>query len=460
MDSNDDVALKRMAGPIQNMLRWFASSQIRNVACLGGNLVTASPISDMNPMLASMGANLVIASLDSEGSTIRRRVPVSDFFLRYRTVDLQPSELVESIEVPAIQPSLEYVSPFKQARRREDDISIVTSGMRAVIAPDPSGSDSYTIKDVSLAFGGMAPTTVMASKTAEALIGQTLCADSFRSAAQTLMDELYLPEDVPGGQVEYRRALASSFLYQFYLHIVRELESDIKRSAGSSSSHLPSAPVVSAEEMSGAESFLCSPKPSIGGVQKYPAPKVATGLEGGSAKDPSADTIGKAATEKDAVGKASPHASAPLHCTGEALYVDDIPLPPSTLHASLVLATKCNVGLKSIDASPALSIPGVVAVYTHKELEELGGSNILGPIKKDELCFLPVGEKAVFVGQVVGICVAESLESADLGAKNVNIEYDDATDEPIVTIEQVSFCVGVGFSFMRLPLFARIDLMC
>jgi len=433
-ETTDNVALKRIAEPIKNMLRWFASSQIRNVACLGGNLVTASPISDMNPMLACMGANLVLASVDSEGVVTRRRVAVSDFFLRYRIVDLQPTELVESIEIPIIQQSLEYISPFKQARRREDDISIVTSGMRAVIAPDPSGSGSYIIKDASMAFGGMAPTTVMTPKTAEALVGQVLDADTFRSAAQVLMDELYLPEAVPGGQVEYRRALASSYLYQFYLYIVSELELDVK----SSSSALPPAPSVSDDERSGAESFLCSAKPSVGGVQKYPAPKVAIGLEGGgrSARNPPTETIAKAALEKDAVGKASHHASGPLHCTGEALYVDDIPLPPATLHAQLVLASKCNVELKSIDASPALSIPGVVDVYTHKDLEKLGGSNILGPVKKDEVCFLPVGEKAVFVGQVIGVCVAESLEAAELGAKNVAAEYGDATDEPIVTIEQ------------------------
>ena len=44
------------ARAIAAMLRWFASTQIRNVACLGGNLATASPISDMNPVLAACGA--------------------------------------------------------------------------------------------------------------------------------------------------------------------------------------------------------------------------------------------------------------------------------------------------------------------------------------------------------------------------------------------------------------------
>jgi xanthine dehydrogenase/oxidase len=80
--------LARTVMPIHDMLRWFASTQIRNTACLGGNLVTASPISDMNPMLAAMGAKLILSSLDGNATVARRSVKVSDFFLKYRTVDL------------------------------------------------------------------------------------------------------------------------------------------------------------------------------------------------------------------------------------------------------------------------------------------------------------------------------------------------------------------------------------
>lgn len=458
-DAESSLALKRIASPIKNMLRWFASSQIRNVACLGGNLVTASPISDMNPMLAALGAKLVLTSVDGQGSVSRRKVSVSEFFLRYRTVDLKPYELVECIEIPLLSPSMEFVAPFKQARRREDDISIVTSGMRMLMAPE---GDGYIVKEASMAFGGMAPTTVMATKAAASLIGKPFAADTFRAASQILMDELFLPEDVPGGQVEYRRALASSYLYQFYLHCVGELEADIGRSGKS----LPAAPVVAEEEKSGAVSFVSGPKPSIGGTQKYPAPKVATGLEGRHKDaEPPKETVTKHATDTDEVGKAKPHASGPLHCTGEALYVDDIPLPPSTLHAQLVLTTQCDVEMLSIDVTPATSIPGVEAVYTYEDLETIGGNNILGPITKDEFCFLPVGQKAVFVGQPIGICVAESLEIAELGAKSVAVQYGESNNDAVVTIDQVRFVISLTVLaspvalFLFLPIISHAQLI-
>lgn len=147
-----DPVLARTVMPVHDMLRWFASTQIRNVACLGGNLVTASPISDMNPMLAAMGATLTLCALNEKDEIVRRKVKVSDFFIKYRTVDLKPTEVVECIEVPRLANVFEYLKPFKQARRREDDISIVTAGMKLQLAVKDS---KFVIVDAALAYGGM-----------------------------------------------------------------------------------------------------------------------------------------------------------------------------------------------------------------------------------------------------------------------------------------------------------------
>lgn len=49
---------------------------------------------------------------------------------RYRTVAMEPDEVIVGVFLPhATKPDpFEFVRPFKQARRREDDISIVTAG--------------------------------------------------------------------------------------------------------------------------------------------------------------------------------------------------------------------------------------------------------------------------------------------------------------------------------------------
>ncbi len=61
---------------IDKMLRVFASRPIRNRATLAGNLVTASPIGDMAPLMLALDASVVLARRGGS-----RTVPVADFFL-------------------------------------------------------------------------------------------------------------------------------------------------------------------------------------------------------------------------------------------------------------------------------------------------------------------------------------------------------------------------------------------
>lgn len=439
--SKADSSYTRTLMPIHDMLRWFASTQIRNVACLAGNLATASPISDMNPMLASMGAKLVLSKIADDLSSIERRtVPVSEFFLKYRTVDIQSSELIEYIEVPVLAKVFEYVKPFKQARRREDDISIVTSGMHIRVAPRDG---EFIIEHASLAFGGMAPTTIMAPKTAEVLTGAPFSRETFSKASETLLAELKLPESVPGGQAAFRMTLACSFLYKFFLSVVEELAADsaaIKANPAGFTGidfPLPNIPVVEESELTGAMSFVSAEKPSVSGVQTYPTPKVASGLE--DKLLPNTDGA-KAKNATDAVGKPLTHQAGPLHCTGEATYCDDIMAPVGTLHASLILAREAGGIFESMGKEAALNTPGVVGIFGADDIEKLGGENLCGPVAKDEFVFLPLGVRIGYVGQVLGIAVGETLDSAEAGAKAVTIRYGTPNGSVPVSIEDAIAC--------------------
>jgi xanthine dehydrogenase/oxidase len=448
--AEEQPRLKRTLMPIHDMLRWFASGQIRNVACLGGNLVTASPISDMNPVLAAMNAVLVLSSMRDDGCIARRTVPVKDFFLRYRTVDLKSNELVERIEVPVLQPFFEYFYPFKQARRREDDISIVTSGMRIRL---DLKDNHYVIEDVAISFGGMAPKSVMASKTMEALVGSKFCASTFEAASEVLLKEMNLPAEVPGGQAAYRTTLATSFLYKFYLLTVRNLTADIKYLKANPAvlpSLMSSIPVATEDidplDASGTTNWLSEPKPHFSGVQTFPAPKVVSGLED---KLYPLKESSKVKAEASVVGKPSTHQSGPLHCTGEAEYTDDIPLPPNILHAALITSTQCNVILEAIDKSDAVAIHGVQGVFTYEDLIELGGNNELGPIVHDETVFVPFGENVPSVNAVLGIVLAETLEAAELAAREVKVKYSSPKGEKIIVTIDDAIQANSFYDFSR-----------
>jgi len=48
----------RIFSAVTEMLRWFAGKQIRNVAAVGGNIITGSPISDLNPLFMAANCEL------------------------------------------------------------------------------------------------------------------------------------------------------------------------------------------------------------------------------------------------------------------------------------------------------------------------------------------------------------------------------------------------------------------
>ncbi|CAB3223396.1 unnamed protein product [Arctia plantaginis] len=136
---------------LKDMLHWFAGNQIRNVASLVGNILTASPISDLNPILMACSAILHVDSTERG----HRKVMIDDSFFRgYRSTAIQADEVVTSVEIP-FSDEIQYFKAYKQARRKEDDISIVTSAFNVKI-----DSISQKILYAKLCYGGMGPTTI------------------------------------------------------------------------------------------------------------------------------------------------------------------------------------------------------------------------------------------------------------------------------------------------------------
>lgn len=302
---------------INAMLTWFASNHIRNVASIAGNIVTASPISDLNPLLCACNARLTLAS--TRGT---REVLMVNFFKGYRKVDLEPDEVVVNVFIPFTR-QWEYVIPHKQSKRREDDISIVTSGMRVNLEVK---ENKWVIGECALAFGGMAPYTVLASKTAKQLENQSFSRETFDDVYDGLFDELKLPANVPGGQPEFRNTLTICFLYRTFIKVALELRAMIV------DSNLPAAPVVDPAEESAADGYLTTEKELTRGEQSYW--KRQGGLQKTNPVPHTPD--GDQNTKRAPVGEPIPHASSNLQCTGEALYTDDMPAPAGTYYSALV----------------------------------------------------------------------------------------------------------------------------
>lgn len=128
------------------------------------------------------------------------------------------------------------------------------------------------------------------------------------------------------------------------------------------------------------------------------------------------------------VNDAIPHDSAHKHVAGEAIYTDDIPELPGTLHAYVLMSPRAHARITAIDVSAVASFPGVAAVVTAADIP---GKNDVGPIYPDE----PVLAAGLveYIGQPVLAVAAISIKIAREAAQRARIEYQDLP--PVLSIE-------------------------
>lgn len=365
---------------IYKQIRYFAGRQIRNVGTPAGNLATASPISDLNPVFVATNTVLVAKSLDKE-----HEIPMTDFFKGYRTTALPPDAIIASLRVPIAREKGDFLRAYKQAKRKDDDIAIVNAALRVIL------DDDHRVQHVNLIYGGMAPTTVSAKGATKYLKGRVF---TDTATLEGTMNELEVDFDlrfgVPGGMATYRKSLALGFFYRFFHEVLSELDGTTVNLDGDVKGEIERA--------------------------------ISTGRKDHEAAQAYAQRV---------VGKTNPHLAALKQCTGEAQYTDDMPVQRNELFGTLVLSTKAHAKILKIDTSAAMHLPGVVAWVDHRDLPN-PKANWWGAPNCDEIFFAV--DEVFTAGQPIGMILADSAKHAEAGSRAVKVEYEDLP--AIFTIEE------------------------
>ena len=126
------------------------------------------------------------------------------------------------------------------------------------------------------------------------------------------------------------------------------------------------------------------------------------------------------------VGQRVKRTEDPRLIQGLAHYVDDIRLP-DMLHVAFVRSFYAHARINSIDASEALKLPGVVAVYTGKDVAHIGPvpcASALPELKVPDYRVL-AQDRVYFVGHPVAAVVATDRYVARDAADMVMVDYED-----------------------------------
>lgn len=167
----------------------MASTQIRNLATVGGNLCTAAPSADLAPALIASNARACIVGPNGE-----RSVALDEFFLGPGQSVLAPDELLVSVDVPRAGGPALYL---KHMPRAGMDIAVVGVGIALTLNEDRCVS-------ARIALGAVGPTPMRARRAEAELIAGSLTPDRVARAARLAAEEARPIDDVRGA-AWYRR---------------------------------------------------------------------------------------------------------------------------------------------------------------------------------------------------------------------------------------------------------------
>ncbi|MCV2882234.1 xanthine dehydrogenase molybdopterin binding subunit [Actibacterium sp. XHP0104] len=128
------------------------------------------------------------------------------------------------------------------------------------------------------------------------------------------------------------------------------------------------------------------------------------------------------------VTKPLPHDAAPLHVTGQARYVDDIPAPANTVHLAFGLSEIAHGSITDMDLSAVRATPGVIAVLGPDDFDEMPDCS---PSNHDEP-LLATGD-VQYLGQPIFLVVADSHLAARKAARLGKVTYQELP--ALLTIE-------------------------
>jgi xanthine dehydrogenase small subunit len=182
------------------LLRRYASVQVRNAATIGGNIANGSPIGDGPPALIALGATLHLRRGDE-----MRSLPLESFFLDYRKQDRRPGEFVAGVSFPEKAPALRC---YKVSKRFDQDISAVCGCFNVVV-------DDGVVTQARIAFGGMAGVPKRATLAEAALVGKAWTEMAVDAAAEAMAGD-FAPMSDMRASAGYRMLAAQNLLRRYF----------------------------------------------------------------------------------------------------------------------------------------------------------------------------------------------------------------------------------------------------
>jgi len=173
----------------------LGSPLIRNLATVGGNIVTARPAADLPPSLMAYGASILLKKEKGE-----RIIPLEGFFKGPGQTTIEPEEILCGVVLKE-PPPYSGGGYAKLGVRKALEISLVNVAA-FIILDGPNGP----IKEARIVLGSVAPMPIRSPSAETALMGERPDDELFEKAGNAASTDAK-PIDDFRGSAEYRREM-------------------------------------------------------------------------------------------------------------------------------------------------------------------------------------------------------------------------------------------------------------
>ena len=173
---------------------------LRNSATIAGNIANASPKGDTPGPLYMLDARVRLSSVSGS-----REVLVSDFIVKFRTIDLRPDEMITEVIVPLSEDDFDYVFWHKVGTRKANAISKITLSQAIKFNADGS------VKDYRVAATATGAKTNRSREVESIIIGKRLTPELIEDVVNGF-DNVISPRAMPEFRREATRRMIRRFL--------------------------------------------------------------------------------------------------------------------------------------------------------------------------------------------------------------------------------------------------------
>lgn len=150
---------------LKKVIKEIASPAIRNVATIGGNICNASPAGDSLPALYLFDTKIIAASIDDNNQISERIIPIENFILGIRKIDLKSDEIVTKIMLPKDKIAVTTKMGFKKVGARK------SQAISKLLFTAIMNVENEVVTDLRVAYGSVGITVIRRKEIESRYIG-------------------------------------------------------------------------------------------------------------------------------------------------------------------------------------------------------------------------------------------------------------------------------------------------